>query len=424
MKIRTKKLPIEKALAIKPPAHKRPDKPFLPLGGLIRLLSLPDLWATRFTFTKHRMEEAGEGPYLILMNHSSFIDLKIAFRIFWPMPFGIVCTTDGLVGKKWLMKLIGCFPTQKFVTDLSLVMDMLHMLHKNKTSVLMFPEAGYTFDGRSTPLPRHLGTLIKKLKVPVISVITDGAFLRDPLYNGLQLRKTKVSAKVTCLFTREEVDALSVDELDSRIDETFRFDAFASQYENRVELKEKFRADGLNRILYRCPACCTDGAMEGKGTLLTCHHCGKQYEMDIYGRMRALEGETEFAHIPDWYDWQRKCVRREILNGSYKMELPVDIGILADHKALYMVGSGTLVHNIDGFTLTDSTGKLHYTQASTSCYTLNADFYWYQIGDVIGIGNKERLYYCFPKAKDVVTKARLATEELYKLHKRETTDVK
>ena len=229
---------------------------------------------------------------------------------------------------------------------------------------------------------------------------------------------------MTCLFTREEVDALSVDELDSRIDEAFRFDSFASQYENRVELKENFRADGLNRILYRCPACCTDGAMEGKGTLLTCHHCGKQYEMDIYGRMRALVGETEFAHIPDWYDWQRKCVRRELLNGSYKMELPVDIGILADHKALYMVGSGTLVHDIDGFTLTDSTGKLHYTQASSSCYTLNADFYWYQIGDVIGIGNKERLYYCFPKAKDVVTKARLATEELYKLRKRETADVK
>ena len=51
MKIRTKELPIEKALAIKPPAHNRPGKPFLPLGGLIRLLSLPDLWATRFTLT-------------------------------------------------------------------------------------------------------------------------------------------------------------------------------------------------------------------------------------------------------------------------------------------------------------------------------------------------------------------------------------
>ena len=53
----------------------------------------------------------------------------------------------------------------------------------------------------------------------------------------------------------------------------------------------------------------------------------------------------------------------------------------------------------------------------TACYTLNSDFFWYGIGDVIGIGGKERLYYCFPQEKDVVSKARLAAEELYKLQK-------
>ncbi len=417
MKIKTKRIPIEKALAIQPPKHERPGRPWLPIGGLIRILSLPDLRATRFTFTKHRMEEAGDGPYLILMNHSSFIDLKIAFCIFWPKPFGIVCTTDGLVGKKWLMKLIGCFPTQKFVTDLSLVMDMLHMLRKNNTSVLMFPEAGYSFDGCAATLPRHLGTLIKKLNVPVVTVITDGAYLRDPLYNNLQLRKTKVSAKVTCLFTQEEIASLSVEEMDRRLDETFSFDAFASQYERKVEIREKFRADGLNRILYRCPACNAESQTEGKGTLLTCHNCGKQYELTTLGRMRALTGETEFPHIPDWFNWQRECTRQELLAGSYRMELQVDIGILADHKALYMAGEGTLVHDSTGFTLTGCDGKLQYHQASTSCYSLNADFFWYRIGDVIGIGTKERLYYCFPKEKDVVTKARFAAEEMYKLHK-------
>ena len=40
-------------------------------------------------------------------------------------------------------------------------------------------------------------------------------------------------------------------------------------------------------------------------------------------------------------------------------------------------------------------------------------------GDVIGIGNRDCLYYCFPKPTDgkipPVAKARLATEELYKM---------
>ena len=53
-----------------------------------------------------------------------------------------------------------------------------------------------------------------------------------------------------------------------------------------------------------------------------------------------------------------------------------------------------------------------------SCYSLYSDYYWYEIGDVICIGDHDALYYCFPKDKDVaVAKARLATEELYKMKK-------
>ena len=81
-----------------------------------------------------------------------------------------------------------------------------------------------------------------------------------------------------------------------------------------------------------------------------------------------------------------------------------------------MIGEGRLVHDENGFTLTGCDGELHYEQKPLSSYTLNADYYWYEIGDVIGIGNRDCLYYCFPQVEgDVVTKARLATEELYKM---------
>ena len=37
---------------------------------------------------------------------------------------------------------------------------------------------------------------------------------------------------------------------------------------------------------------------------------------------------------------------------------------------------------------------------------------------MIGIGNQDVLYFCFPKnCGDVVAKTRLATEEMYKLYK-------
>ena len=157
--------------------------------------------------------------------------------------------------------------------------------------------------------------------------------------------------------------------------------------------------------------------MEGKGTSLTCHHCGKVWELTELGQLEATSGETEFPHIPDWYAWERNAVRQELEQGTYRLDTDVDIGMMVDYKAIYMVGAGHLTHNTDGFTLTDNQGKVLYTQSPLACYGLYSDYYWYEIADVICIGNRDALYYCFPKGGDVVAKTRLAAEELYKLKK-------
>lgn len=417
MKIRTRKLPYEQVMALPRPGHQDPLRPHMLFRSLIRLLSIPSLLATRFSFRTEGMEKIGDQPCLILMNHSSFIDLKIASQIFFPKPFCIVSTTDSYVGKKWLMRLIGCIPTQKFVTDMTLIRDMRYALHQLKTSVLMFPEAGYSLDGRATVLPRHLGVLLKRMRVPVVTVTTYGAYARDPLYNGLQLRKVRVTADVRCILTPEEIQEKSLAELDAMIGEAFSFDQYAWQRDNRVSIAEGFRADGLHRMLYQCPCCGAEGHMEGKGIHLTCHHCGKRYEMDEYGQLRALTGETEFAHIPDWFDWQRQQVRQAIQDGTYGLDTEVEIGMMVDHRALYMVGEGRLRHDKDGFVLTGCGGKLRYEQSPLASHSLNVDYFWYEIGDIISIGNGDALYYCFPKCKDVVTRTRLAAEILYEMNK-------
>ena len=121
------------------------------------------------------MEKIGKDePCLILMNHSCFLDMQIAYRILYPRQFNIVATSDGFVGfgKALLMRLLGCIPTQKFVSDVTLIRDMEYMLKEKKTSVLMYPEASYSFDGTATPLPESLGKLVRKLGKPVVMITT------------------------------------------------------------------------------------------------------------------------------------------------------------------------------------------------------------------------------------------------------------
>jgi len=422
MKIRCIKRDYEKVAALPRPKHKNPWKPNFLIHSLIRLISLPDLWAVKFSYTTDGMEKIGKKePCLILMNHSSFLDMEIANRVLYPRRYGIVTTTDAFVGMELILKLIGCIPTRKYVNDITLIRDMEFMLKKRRSSVLMYPEAGYSMDGTGTPLPRKMGVLLKKLGVPVVMIKTEGAFTRQPLYNSLRKRKVQVSAKVTCLATAQEVQEKTVAELDAILENAFDYDHFRWQQENGIVVDHPERATDLNRILYKCAHCGEEGKMEGLGTTITCHACGKTWELTEQGKLRALEGETEYDHIPDWYAWQRQEVRKELENGTYQLDADVDIGMLLDYKALYMVGSGRLVHDENGFTLTGCDGKLQYHHPALASYSLNADYYWYEIGDIISIGTADALYYCFPKGGDAVAKTRLAAEELYKLKKQRKT---
>jgi 1-acyl-sn-glycerol-3-phosphate acyltransferase len=417
MKIRIIEKSYREVADIQPPKHKKPMKQSLFFRLLLRVASAPDLWATHFRLKKVGMERLGKRePCLYLMNHSSFLDLEIASVILFPRRFSIVSTTDGFVGKNLLMRLLGCIPTKKFVTDLTLVKDMIYAVRTLKSSVLLFPEAGYSLDGRTTRLPDSLGQFVKMLGVPVVMIETRGAFARQPLYNDLHKRKVRVSAEMRYLLSVEDTKSKSAEEINTLIKDCFSFDAFAQQKEDRVRITEKNRADHLHRLLYKCPSCLAEGSMQGAGTSLTCEACGKVHHLTELGELDALDGKTDFSHIPDWYDWERACVRRELEDGSYRMESDVDIYMLVDTKALYRVGEGKLTHDRDGFRLVGCDGALNYHQKPLSSYTLNADYYWYEIGDVIGIGNQKALYYCFPKNREnPVTKARLATEELYNL---------
>ena len=89
-----------------------------------------------------------------------------------------------------------------------------------------------------------------------------------------------------------------------------------------------------------------------------------------------------------------------------------------DTKRIYEVGHGVLSHSSAGFHLTGCDGLLDYLQKPQSSYSVYSDFNWYEIGDVICIGNNNALYYCFPETKgDFVAKVRMAAEEMYKLRK-------
>ena len=426
MKTKVTNATYEQIIAMERPKHKKPKKPSIFFRALMSLISLPDIIKTRFTYTKVGMERLKKGePMMILMNHSCFLDLEIVPTMLFPRPFNIVATSDAFIGRKWLLKQIGCIPTNKFVTDTTLVRDMMHTLRKLKSSVVMFPEAGYTYHGKSMPLPDSIGKMVKMMGAPLVMIRTDGAYLYDPLYNNLQTRKVKVSAEMKYLLSPEEIKEMSAEEIQEIVLKEFSFDNLSWQKDNNIKITEKFRADGLNRLLYKCPHCMAEGHMVGKGTTLSCPDCKKVYTLLEDGSLHATDGDSKFTHIPDWYEWQREAVRAEIEAGSYGYCGDVEILMTTHDYKFYRVGDGVLKHSDAGFVLDGCEGALHYEHKPLCAHTVNADFYFYQIGDVISFGNNDYLFYCFPKAEgDVVCKMRIAAEEIFKIKQKEKAEAR
>ena len=417
MKIKVTDKSYDEVINIPHKKHKRPIRPNIFWRTLMRVVSSFDLKKTNFKYERVGMEKLAKNePALVLMNHSSFIDLEILATLLYPRPFNIVTTTDAFVGKDWLLRQIGCIPTKKFIHDPSLLRDMMHCTKKLSSSVVLFPEASYTFDGTATPLPDTVGKFIKMLGAPVVMIRTYGAFARDPLYNNIQVRKVDVSAKETYLLSPDEIKDMTPEEINEVLRDQFSFDNFKWQQVNNVRISEPTRADYLNRVLYKCPVCKAEGVMVGKGTEIVCEKCGKVHILDEYGYLTSPDGNPSFTHIPDWYAWERECVKEELLRGEYLLDTEVDILMTVDTKKLYRVGEGRLIHDKDGVRITSNDGKINFEHKSLSSYSLYSDFNWYEIGDMISVGDLDKIFYCFPKnKKDVVAKARLAAEEQYKI---------
>ena len=415
MKIKVTEMPYDEVLKLPREKHIKPVKQKAVWRKIMKLASEGELKATNFKLETEGMEKLNAGePALFLMNHSSFTDLQITSTILADRQYHIVMTNDGLIGKASLMRAIGCIPTRKFISDTALVKDMIYAVKELNSSILMFPEASYSFDGTETPLPDSLGKCIKLLGIPVVMIRTKGAFLRDPLYNNLQKRKVNVTAKETYLLSSDDVKTMSTSEINAVLKEAFSYNHFKEQVELGIMIDEEFRADGLERALYKCPNCLKEGLMVGKGVRIKCGSCEAEHELLPSGELSGVSRDAAFKFVPDWYAWERECVKKEIEEGTYGLDIPVDIVVLVDTKSVYKVGSGRLIHNKEGFRLSGCDGKLDFSLSVKKSYSLYADYFWYEIGDMIAIGDGEMQYYCFPQVDTPVAKARLATEELYK----------
>ena len=393
------------------------------LRPLTILISLPGVIKHRVKITKTGMEGI-KPPYIMLCNHNAFLDFKVATKAIWPKRANYVVAIDGFIGREKLLRDVGCICKRKFTNDMTLVRNLKTTI-KHGDIAIIYPEARYSLCGTTAVLPESLGKLCKLFGVPVVTFVCHGHHVNSPFWNLHDRNVKPTEAEMKLLFTPEDLKRLSVEEINSRIVESFQYDDYKWLKERGIRIKYKKRAEGLHKVLYQCPECKTEFRMASEGTKLFCRACGKTWTLSELDELRADEGETYFSHIPDWYEWERANVRAEVAEGRYSTgELEVHVNSLPNAKRYIPIGTGTMVHDMNGFRVrvTDTDGTVREMVKSVpSLYSCHIEYeYLGKYGDCVDLNTLEDTWYVYPHGEDfAVTKMALATEELYNAHRAE-----
>lgn len=384
--------------------------------NIILLLSKIALIGKKYKIEKIDAEDI-KPPYLLLSNHMAFIDFALCAKATYPHPLSNVVTIDGFVYRFALLEWIGSIATRRFTTDIHLCKCIFKVLKRGDV-LSMYPEARYTLCGVPSYMPDSLGKLIKKCKVPVVTILHRGNHLSAPFWNWRNKRKVPFHTTYSLLLTREQIASMSVEEINTKLHEALDYDDYRYQKENGIRITESYRAEGLHRVLYQCPHCKEEFKMNSKGAEIFCTACNKRWTWREDGYLEANDGVTEFDHIPDWFNWEREQVKEQIENGTYSFSDEVEVFSLPRVYRYIPLGKAKLTHTIEeGFKLQgEYRGARYYIHRKPiQTNSLHIEYeYWPLKGrDCLDISTVNDSFYCSPSQPNVVTKISFATEILY-----------
>lgn len=383
--------------------------------GLIWLLSKMMLLGKDIKIEKTNMEGL-KPPYMLLSNHMHFIDFEITAMATGMHPVSNVVSIDGYVIKWFLLEWIGAIATRKFTTDVHLVKSIRKVLQRGDV-LAMYPEARYSPCGTLAYLPDSLGKLIKMNKVPVVTAVHHGNHLYAPFWNFRSKRKVPFYSTYKKILTPEQIEEMSVQEINDLLKRELAYDEYQFQKDNGIRITEPDRAEGLHKVLYQCPHCMAE-AMDSKGAELFCTSCGKRWHWQEDGYLKATEGETEFDHIPDWFNWERRQVKKQVEEGTYRFEDEVEVYGLPRVWRYIPLGKAKLTHDPEkGFRLEGfyrgERYVIHRQPQQTNSLHVEYDFGPIDKSDYLDISTENDSFYCRPSKPNVITKLAFATEEIY-----------
>ena len=396
----------------------RPNAVYSILGNVWKMFMYKK-YNVHYTF---KTDFRGEtGPFFFISNHASRLDYIFVGVPLLPLKMNFVAGYNEFHRShlSLVFKLLRVIPKKNFTPDIYTIREVSRVI-KSGGGVCLFPEGMSSISGANQPVAVGTGKLIKHYKIPVYYSVIRGGYLTSPKYN-LKDRLGRVEVEFDRLFTPEDVERMTPEEIESAINRAIYHDDYAWNREKgyRYDIGEN-GAEHLEDLLFWCPKCGRQHTMATEGNRIFCTACGNGATLtDTY----ELVPFDDTCVIPEtqtvWFNRERELIRREVEDESFVLEERVQLGmlpefeLLKDQKTSEIVGSGTLRLDRSGLTYTGTKNgeefSFHIKSRNLPTYGMCTDlsrFYTFHEGAFVE----------FYPEHPVVEKFFLATEEIHRLN--------
>ena len=254
---------------------------------LLPFLTLFAKWKFRFTYDNLKNVE---GPYLLLPNHNLELD---------PVIVGIAASrhlyfvaSEHLSRKGFVTKLLDYFLKpiyhQKGRAGAHTVKAILKTL-RSGTSVCLFPEGNRSFNGQSLTIPAATGKMAKRSGAKLVTYRFEGHYLTQPRW-ATTLRKGRLHGRLVHVYTPEELEAMTDEQVNEAIARDLWEDAYETQQKQMIPFKGKHLALGMESTIFACPNCRKIGTLQTDDHAIFCT-CGFRADYDVYGYLTDQDGQ-------------------------------------------------------------------------------------------------------------------------------------
>jgi len=356
-------------------------------------------------------------PYILICTHASFMDFFVAIKATMPHKPYWISTVEEYIDKDFIFRSLGVLPKRKFTNDPRCAKMAMDVLTKRKKILIIYPEARYSFVGKQERIDNGLAKMAKICNIPIVMIKSHGHYLRDPQWGDHHKRKLSCEcSEMKCLYTRNDIKDMDVEEISEGLVEQFVNDDEQFQLDHNILITYPNRAEGIERILYKCPHCGKEFEMSSKGDSFKCDACGEEYRLNEDGTISNKNGESKFTRVSDWYYWEKDCVKKEVEDGTYFYEDDVRVEHLKAVGIGFvpLEGKYHLTHTIkDGITIT-SDNDFSYNRSSLQSYAIHLEYDYKNKGGCLDLPTNTETYFVYPLTKPKnLTKIHFAVEIIY-----------